>query len=187
MGNVVKYRNSIQVKVLLLFLVSIFLSGCLSVKPTTTKSGKNYYETFYVGADGNQYFIKPLSFKNSETKEELIVDITFRYKDEIKDSAIVNFTITSPVIYKSLDSLKISNNSIDISNHNTSLLFNEKSNSEFISRFTSEIALYDIKKLFNKDDWTFIIYNATETTKFKPNRKTVKAITALRENVFILM
>src|SRR5690606_36572025 len=38
----------------------LLLCSCVSVKPSTTKSGKKYFETFYV-ENGTQYFIKPLA------------------------------------------------------------------------------------------------------------------------------
>lgn len=182
-----KNRVIFQFSILLIFLVLLLFVSCLSVKPSTTKSGKNYFETFYVGAEGSQYFIKPFFLKNEDTKEELVIDITFRYKNEIKDSATVNFSIISNNIYKSVDSLKISNKLIVITNSNVDLLFNTKTKKGFKSRFTSEIALDEINKLFNNYDWTFSIYSSNQVLTFKPNKRTEKIITILRDKVFILM
>lgn len=180
-------RNSFSRQVLLLVVVPFLLTGCLSVKPSTSKSGKKYYEMFYAGEGGSQYHIKPLLFTNDSPSEDLLVDITFRYKNAIKDSAIVNFTIKSPVIYKSIDSLKLTNNATEVKNESVALLYNESGNKAFISRFTTKIALEDTKELFDNDDWHFVIYTKNEANKYRPQRKTEKAINTLRDKVFIIM
>ena len=169
------------------FLLCFLFTGCLSVKPVTTKSGKNYFETFYVGEEGTQYFIKPLLFKNNGAKEYLIVDITFRYKNEIKDSAIVNFSIKSPIIYKSIDSLVFSNTMIDIGCKKVEHLYSEKTSKSFVSRFTTRIALNEIMKMFNSSKWVFIIYNKNQTILYKPPRRTEKAINIMKDRIFILI
>lgn len=182
-----KYRIFNPKTILLIISLSFLLNSCLSIKPSTTKSGKNYFETFYVGKDGVQYFIKPLLFENIESKEDMVVDITFRYKDEIRDSAIVNFSIKSSAIYKNIDSLKVSSKDFKIRNNNVSLLFNEKTKKGFTSRFTTKIALKEIKFLFNENEWNFILYNSTQKNRFKPHRRASKAISTIRDKVFILM
>lgn len=185
--DISKLHIFIQLKIYTFILLLLLLSGCFSVKPTTTKSGKNYFETFYVGADGTQYYIKPLLFKDDDSNDELFVDITFRYKNEIRDSAIVNFSIKSQIIYKTIDSLKISNNLVVIKNDKIELLFNEKTRKEFVSRFTTKISLNEIKQLFNKDEWNFVIYYKNQKIKYKSHRRTEKAINTLRNKVFIIM
>ncbi len=172
---------------LLLFLIPILYNSCSSVKPTTTKSGKSYFETFYVGTEGTQYFIKPLSLKNNKTKETLLMDMTFRYKDQIKDSSIVNFSIKSPKLYKSADSLEITTKTTHIKADKVKLLFNEKSGDDFISRFTAKIPLRKIKEMFDRDDWTFTLHHPTQIKVYETDKKTAKSIAALRKKVFILM
>lgn len=170
-----------------LFSVFMLCIGCSSIKPAATKSGKHYFETFYVGADGNQYFIKPLSFKSRVTQEALFVDITFRYKDEVKDSARVNFSVKSPILYKTIDSVEIATTAAHVATSEGALLYNEKSDEAFISRFTTKIPLSEIKEMFDRDDWTFTVYHPTKTVTYKADKKTVKAIATLRQKVFMLM
>jgi hypothetical protein len=184
---VMNFRIYFKFKLLSFLFTSLLLNGCLSVKPTSTKSGKNLFESFFVGEEGTQYFIKPVLFSIEETKEELVLDITFRYKNMIKDSAIVNFSIKGPMIYKNIDSLKISNTNLEINSSNIKLLFNEKTKNGFTSRFTTKIALNETKNLFNNDEWAFTTFNNSQLNKFKPAKKTQKAINILREKVFVLM
>lgn len=162
-------------------------SSCLSIKPSTTKSGKKYFETFYVGEEGTQYFIKPILFKDIKQNEVLILDITFRFKNEIKDSAIVNFSIKSSTLYKNIDSLKISNIDSEIKSVNINLLFNEKYKTEFISRFSTKFSLKEIKYIFSNNSWKVTTYNQNKAGRYEPVRKTINTITAVKEKVFVLM
>ncbi|MBU3713981.1 MAG: hypothetical protein FGM46_03440 [Ferruginibacter sp.] len=176
-----------RTKLSFVVLLSIFFYSCLSVKPSTTKSGKKYFETFYVGAEGTQYFIKPLLFKNAISNENLLVDITFRYKNEIRDSAIINLSIQSLNIYKQIDSFRLSNKMTNIKNDKVELLFNEKTRNGFLSRFTTKIPLDNTKSLFNSDDWHFVLYHKGQSIEYKTENKTVKTINILRNKVFVLM
>lgn len=168
-------------------LIPIMCSGCLSIKPSTTKSGKNYFETFFVGEEGTQYFIRPILFKDEKSNEDLILDITFRYRNEIKDSAIVNFSIKSSIIYKTIDSIKLLSKDNKIESDQIVLLFNEKSKTGFTSRYSTRFSLNEIKEMFNNDAWEMIIYNENKITSYKPHRKTIRAINAVRDRVFVLM
>ena len=170
-----------------LFAVFILCYGCSSIKPSTTKSGKAYFETFYAGEGGNQYFIKPLSFKASTPEEAVLVDMTFRYRDTIKDSSLVNFSITSPKLYKAIDSLSFTNSAMRVVANDVNLLYNEKAKKGFTSRFTTKIPLSAVQKMFADEDWMCTLYYPTKTVTYTPNAKTMKAIAALRQNVFILM
>ncbi|MCC6726639.1 MAG: hypothetical protein IT258_19210, partial [Saprospiraceae bacterium] len=92
----------------LLLLLFIPLLSCFSLKPGGVKSGKRLFETFYVGTDGTQYFIKPLEF-TADNKEVLKLDVTFRQKDISEDSATVNISFYGAENFKTADSLVIKN------------------------------------------------------------------------------
>jgi hypothetical protein len=182
-----KFFYILQIKIIYFILLSLFCSSCLSIKPSKTKSGKNYFETFYVGEQGTQYFIKPISFVNKKSDEELILDFTFRYKNKIKDSSIINFSIKSANIYKSIDSLKILNKNIEIKNNKVMLLFNEKKSDGFISRHTTKVNLLEVKELFNNGDWKVIIYNQNQIREYIPEKKTIKIINIMKDKIFSIM
>jgi len=182
-----RYCSTSQFKLFSIILLLFMFNGCLSIKPSTTKSGKKYFETFFVGEEGTQYFIKPILFKDERSKEDLILDITFRYKNKIKDSAIVNFSIKSTYIYKTIDSLKFLNKNIDIKSDNILLLFNEKNKTGFTSRYSTKFSLKEIKEMFTNDMWEMTIYNQNKKTKYLPHIKTIRAINAVEEKVFVLM
>ena len=183
-----KFKFSIvnNLKLLKIFIVLVFivsLSGCASLKQANMKSSNNLFETFYVGEDGTQYFIKPLVFSNPQNKEKLHVDFTFRYKNEVKDSVTVNLSLLSLDIVKRIDSLSFSNTTHKVISKNIKLLFNEKRNKLFHSRFSTNISLIEINKMFESDDWKIIIHNVGTYTS---NKRTEKTIKRLRDEIFIL-
>lgn len=177
-------KSCIFITVCLLFL--LILDGCSPIKTNATKSGKNYFETFYVGTDGTQYFIKPLLFEDDH-KGKLLVDIAFRYKDEIKDSATINFSIKSPEMYKTIGSLVISNNTKRIKSDDVELLFNEKSKKNFVSRFTTKIPLSELDQLFENNEWSLELGYQDQNIEYKPRKKTKKVIETLKSKLFVVM
>lgn len=173
-------------KTFIVLIFFVFLTACISVKPAGVKSGKNLFETFYVGEGGTQYFIKPLFFLNSQNKEELHIDFTFRYKNEVKDSVILNLSLLSSDIFKSIDSLSLSNTTYKIISKNNKLLFNEKRNKFFNSRFSTKISLIELNKMFGSDDWKIIVYSGGTYFTYASEKKTKKAIKKLQDKIFIL-
>lgn len=178
--------NLRPLKAYLALIFIVLLSGCLSMKPATTKSNKNLFETFFVGENGTQYFIKPLAFINSQSKDEINVDFTFRYKNEIKDSVTVNFSLLSPNILKNIDSLAFSNTNHKIVSTNVELLFNEKANKLFKSRFSTKVSLLDFNKMFKNNNWKIITHDLENHSTYTSDKRTKKAIKKLQDEIFIL-
>jgi hypothetical protein len=176
-------RFKLPLSIVLISLVS----GCFSVKPSSTKSGKKYFETFFVGEEGTQYFIKPITLEATNADDYVTLDMTFRYRNEIKDSALVNFSIKGSSLFKSIDSLKISHQDTQIKSQNISLLFNEKFKSGFSSRHTTKLSLKEIKEVFNHDEWVLTIYAQNQTSNYTPTKKSKTAILTIRDKVFVLM
>lgn len=168
-------------------IISLLFAGCISIKPAATKSGKKYFETFFAGEEGSQYFIKPISFQSKASNHKITADLTFRYKNQIKDSATVNFSIIGRTLYKSLDSIIISNSTVKCIQHNCKLLFNENRSNTFVSRFSVKCSLKDLTKLYNDEQWEIIIFAPTEKVIFTPTSKSIKAINQVNKSVFSIL
>lgn len=180
-----KTRNFTLAKTGFILCALVIFSSCFSVKPGATKSGGKLYETFFVGEEGTQYFIKPLKFTN-EHSEFLKLDITCRYKTEIKDSAIVNISFLSNELFKSIDSLKIYNGEHATLINELNLLFAERSKDMYSIRFSTKVNLADIKILFSRNDWGLIPYRNGESSLYTPQKATKKKIDKLNYEVFEL-
>jgi hypothetical protein len=171
-----------------LLVIFLFLTSCTSVKPATTKGGMKFFETFFVGNEGTQYFIKPMAFQNEDKNTNLQIDFTFRYKDKVRDTAIVNFSIFSTTIYKSVDGLTLSNGKTGgVFLERAELVFNEKTKKGFVSRFSTRLPLKSLKQTFDQDNWIISVHQKEQLVKFFPEKKTKKKINTLRENVFSIM
>jgi hypothetical protein len=170
-----------------LFVFSVFIQqSCVSLKPSANKSGKRLYENFYAGTHGTQYFIKPLVFYN-EKKGGLDADITFRFKNEMKDSAIVNFSVYGKQLIKSVDSLFINNGKVPIAFTQIDILFFEKSNGGYKTRISTKGALSEIHDLFAERTWLITLYHNGEGIQYKSSAKTTKSIGTLNELIFTML
>ena len=165
----------------------VLLSSCLSIKPQATKSGKKLYETFFVGEEGTQYFIKPLSFESDEANSTLVIDFTFRYKDQVKDSAIVNLSILNSKLIKRVEKLVLKSAQTQINCNDITLLFNEANKDIFTNRMSTKIALSELRSFFSSSDWKINVAQNEGTAVYQGGKKTSKALKILNDQVFVLM
>ncbi len=157
----------------------MFLMGCSSTK--------GLYETFYVGNDGIQYFIQPLTFTgDADSDEELKIDITCKHKTVIKDSSIVNISLIGAKYFKTVDSIIINTDSCSVVLKDLNIMFSERDGDNFISRFTARSSLFGIKQIFNKSDWAFGVYAQNRSFKYITPKSTKKKIEALNYSIFML-
>ena len=174
---------------LILCCTLLVLQACFSVKPAATGSAGSTYESFFVGEEGLQYFIKPLVFKASKSNKELHADFTFRYKDSVQqeDTVTVNYSIYSSEIINNLSYLAFFSGGKKISTTQTERLFAEKRNKQFVSRFTSRIALSDMIVALRNDEVVFYTHHTNDIMhEYKPTRKTRRTLKRLDNNLFII-
>ena len=183
--NIYKIRSFTLIKKAFIFVILIIFSSCLSIKPSGLKTGGKLYETFFVGEDGTQYFIKPLIF-SKKLDEELKLDITFRYKNEIKDSAVLNISFFSKELFKTADSLKIDNDTIDITLKRFNYLFSERDKKLYNCRFSVKVDLINLKNLFNRGNWNLLLYKNGMSTDYTSLKTTKKKIEKINYEIFLL-
>jgi hypothetical protein len=163
-----------------------------SCAPLVFSSSNNYYnknvETFFVGEDGTQFFIKPILFKNKISKTEFKIDFTFRYKDQVKDSVITNFSLISNITLKKINSLTIHSKSNSITGENIKLLYNDKiKNNLFVSRFSIKLPLSEIIGLFKSAEWDILIKTEDLKLTFESKNKSFKIINTIYDHLFLTM
>ena len=167
--------------------ISLFVSNCaLTVKPAATKSAKTYYESFFVGEAGTQYFIKPIEFYDEDGHDKLFVDFTFRYKNEVKDSAVINLSIHGEVVIKSVNGITLTNAVSSISLSDISLLFNDKKDKKMISRFSAKCSTKEMIDIFDNSGVNVTINTVNSSKLFLPSKKSHKIIRSLNDNLYIL-
>lgn len=173
------------IRLFCLLLLTVAITSCFSVRPAAVKTNKKLFETFFLGDQGTQYFIKPLSFKDN-SNNYLEMDFTFRYLNKILDSATINFSIYNREHIKAIDSLSIRNNSSSVTINNIKYLFSERSKHFYKTRFSTKIGLSDLKLLFSNSDWKISHYADHEFNYIAPSSVS-KKIDRLKFGVFDLI
>jgi hypothetical protein len=157
---------------------------CFLIITTGCKTLKSY-ETFFVGEQGTQYFIKPIPFKN-EAGEKAELDFSFRYRSEVKDSVTINMTFYNKDLIKSIDSCRLSNDVLSFKLRSLSLLFLEREGKTNNLRYSGKASLADVTKLFGQEKWTIMVHFPKSSAKYLPSSKTSKKIKSLNHNIFSL-
>jgi hypothetical protein len=169
--------------IIIVMLTVMTATSCFTIKTPSVKSAKKLFETYYVGTQGTQYYIKPVLF-TGESDSNLELDITFRYKDKISDSAIVNFSLNDAEIFKSADSLVIFNGDCKLVLDDPRLIFAERYKSVFKSRFSCRADLAELKRVFEKSNWTILFYSNNSTRIFYALKSSAKNIDKISFGVF---
>jgi len=172
---------------ILMILMMISLSGCFTVKPGAVKSGKNLYESFYVGEKGMQYFIKPLNFETNQKEQSFVVDFTFQYKDDLNEEVTVNFSLFSDDKPVKPDSLLIKSKGNRITATKITSLYRQRKNGDFVSRYSSKAQLKNLHKIMGNNQWQVHVFESGTEVTYYPKRKTRKNIDKLYQNVFVLL
>lgn len=183
MNPSMKIYRILKISLPLVFLVTLIFS-CRTLPLGTN----NLYENFYTGDEGTQYFIKPITFKNSKS-EELIIDIIFRFNQTItkEDTARINFSIKSNSLVKEVDSLTLANKEISFKGDDIERLFMERDNKQSLSRFSSSVPLGSLSKLFISDQWNIEAFYKNKKSSFFPTASTRRKISKLNYNLLELI
>ncbi len=162
----------------LLMMALVITTSCIS--------NKKYFETFFVGNDGIQYFIKPIECESLDG-DKLIFDVVLRVKNSFQnqDSATLNFTILS--VDKNLpESQQIIwiNKNDTVSVHNVKFMFKERYKKIYSYRLTSKISNTDLKKCFTDTDYLpALIGNPQNPKLLKYQKSALKSIQKISEQI----
>jgi hypothetical protein len=160
-------------------------SGCFSIRPGATRSGKKVYERFYAGQGVNQYFIKPVSFDNRHSQLEM--DITFRVEKDSAHGAMVNFSVFDTDLIKAADSLVIVNSKAKIKIDKLDFMFTERQKLQTHSRFSSHISIYELANLFTHQHWEIALYANKKAYFFSSSSNTNKRLSLINHHVFSIV
>lgn len=176
-------KKNLLIKSLTVILLSLTFSSCSIFGGDSNLN--NLIRTFYVGEGGTQYYVKPMTFE-SKDGNDMFMDITFRYKDELKDSAAINFTITSEQLIKTLDNVTISNNTSTFVTNQYELLFAEKDGDYFKSRFSFKIPMNELDKLIKDQSWKLALKNKETMLAYFSTSNTQDILKTLNDDLFVI-
>ena len=183
-----KHRLKIVISAVLVASFALVSVGCLSLKPSSSKGNGDLFETFYIGGNNIQYFIKPLVLESDEGHLDL--DITFRANKETlsTDSASMKLSIFTERAIKTIDSVKFSNGNFNFTIIEPERIFSEKSSKGLIkNRYTAQVLQKDVVNLFEDSNWKCWVYEKNGNVKYIASKKTAKNIKILKSNIFDLI
>jgi hypothetical protein len=163
--------------------MSMSLVSCLGIKPGGVKGAGKLYESFYVGEEGVQYYIKPIKSKGENFK--IAYDFTFRYKDEVKDSTTLNLSVYTNDIIRSLSTIQFKNSKKVLTISDIDRIFSKRDGKGFVSRFSMKCETKDVKSLFEDDEWEIIIKEEeVRSWSLKNSKSNQKSIRKIDFNIF---
>lgn len=178
--KIIRNLKSIFLSLIVLSFISIF--GCMSVKPTASKTDGSLYETFYLGNRGTQYFIKPLLFESE--KEELKIDFTFRPSENTGNLVTTNYTIVSAEKIEKVDTMILKNKTQIVKCTDNKKLYSEIKNSKRVCRFSAKIQLEKLNQIMANPAWSIQVVTKDTTMYYQASGRTKKSITKLQEDLF---
>lgn len=161
-------------------IILTFLS-CSKVKPGASAKSGGLYESFYLGPDQNQYFIKPLEFEYDDY--ELHADFTFKKLKDSLSPITLNFTITSDIVIKDIQYYEIAGERVN----KLQKLFLEQNRNDFEIRFTSELSFNSFSKFMKMQDPIILIESDYLSNNFTATNSTKKKMGKLNEGLIQLM
>jgi hypothetical protein len=166
--------------------IVLSLTACMGVRPAGQKAGKKLYETFYVGEEGTQYFIKSMTF-NDIRNGEMELDITFRGNKQKADSAILNISVFGDEVLKAADSLQIANSTSTLVVRELKYMFADRKKDEYHSRFSTKVSLAELSKLFENESWSITLCHDNVKNEYLAKSNTKKKINKINLEVFSLL
>ncbi len=176
--------------ILIVLFAGVYALNSCSKGTKGINSGKKLYTDFFVGDAGTQYYISPLAFENiNNSKEKLLMDLTFRYKEKIKDSVAINFSIIGVTPLKKIKQVIITSQVFMVKTVTVNFLYNERSKKGFVSRFSFKIPLVGLKKMVDASyNWKLELQTPElKTFYYSSTKATAKSTEKLDQSLFIVI
>jgi hypothetical protein len=166
-------------------VILLSLSACFSVKPAATRTKSKAIETFYLGTNGNQYFIKPLEFVSND-KQLLLLDITIRYNDNTEPPpATINFTTFESPQPLIPTRLQIVSSSSSYQFNEFQKIFGDKNEEGYSTRYSVRADQSAVNQLLGSGDWEITLFSEEGELTFFPTRKSEKSIREINSYPFL--
>lgn len=145
-------------------------------------TSKDHYETFFIGNNQSQYFIKPIEVENDDS--EFSIDYTIRNIDSDTYDITSNFTIISDHPISKIDSVILNNKHkiVDIDK-----LYLESKDDQFKLRSSMKVDYNFIKDFFTEDDLAIEVFLSKYRFEYNLNAKSNKRIRSIEEKLIPIL
>lgn len=175
------YNTLYEMKIINSRIILCILLAAISFVCNSQSNAKTYV-SFYKDQGLIQYFIKPLIFVESNTKDQLNIDFTFVPEQSVN----INLSVLSGQKIKSIDSITIANSNVILCSTDLQLLFIDKYKKSIESRYTCKTQYNLYPELFADGDWTITIYTRNKKFVTHPKKKG-KKINKVNDELFSIL
>lgn len=126
---------------LLMLILSLLFSSCLTLKKRSTKGIEQDYESFFINDSTTQYFIKPLDFNGNDL---FSCDFTFRKSGSAYSEITMNYTCINQDNHQPDTIYLVTESHHYLIAHNK-LLFKERTEKNFQFRYSTNISFDQLK------------------------------------------
>lgn len=168
---------------ILLLCLSLLLVGCFGSQSASSGGRTGLFQSFYVGEEGTQYFIKPLALKGKQ--DDCYIDFNFRSAAQLSGETTANFSFfaAQPVHKLQEAFFEVAGTRFDLQQSKS--LFVETQKDNFKCRFTSVLPTPSLKPLFATSQWKLILIDDKGNSyHFTSDKSTEKKILTLRQRLF---
>lgn len=167
---------------IILIALYLTLNSCIPVKYAGKKhSPKSYFVEFYVDKNINQYFIKPIEYKNNNNNI-LTIDFTFRDSAQKNSPIIANYSIFSKEVIKKVDSAYYLVNDFRIRLFNQDRLFIDHKK-KYEIRYSNNLTYQNLIDILANHNSQIVVYYENSEHVFSPTKKTQNAIDICKTNI----
>jgi hypothetical protein len=175
-----------NISIAILVVLACAMASCRSVGGSTVDSS-DYLVTFTVAPGLQQYFVKPLRAESDGSSDIVFLDCTIRHGEQAPDSAVINMSIISTDLLKSIDSCIITSGAVRLKNRSSIHLFSERQGSEFLSRFSLGVPAATLLAVFANPDWSITVASGGKNRTFTLSSAATEAVAEVDQQVFSLL
>lgn len=169
--------------IFVLFITCLLFASCATVG---TGSVRKKYISQFVGDEGIQYFIKPITFK-ADNNNTLVADFTFRHGEEnLNDTVMLNYTVRTDSKMTKLKDFCICFDNKEIAATSTTTLYKEK-DKDFVTRYSSVFQYKQLREAYKNQTFSLKTITTDGEVEYKPTTKSSKLIQGLDESIFQLL
>jgi len=168
-------------KITSLPLFGLFLCLGIFTFCTSTASAQKNYSSFYPAPETNQYFIKPLTFKN--TGVEFVFDVTIRDSASTLKAGDLRYTVVGKADYRVVDSILVVADGKRFACTIGKFLFAEREGSSKAFRHESKISAEGLKALLLAKNRKFIVVAQGKANTYTPSKSANKKLNQLAKDL----
>lgn len=151
-------------------IMGVLIPGCKGVFNKSSSGGP--VESYYRGEGKMVYFIKPVTFSNSE-KQKMFIDFTYDHDNDTVRPVVCNYSIYSEEPYRKVEDVSIALDDAAIPTDSLKKFFVERGKKKkklWHNRYSFQVAYENFQKFVRHDDPAIKIKSSRGEETFKVDK-----------------